>query len=652
MNSLVLSAVAIAISSVALLPSFCSGARYSQSFNSSAVANGSANGLLSDGGRITGSAIPQDGELLLTPATAWQKGSFIVPALNGSSLGWTASLKVRFRTYTNATPPADGLWLRWGNNTFHSANKSVTMSPVFVWWISTYDRAGFSVATPNVTIAYKAATVIKRIDTSNATVFASWNPENGLTLQTNGFAVDARIADVRVPLPAPTEQLDSLTWSIESWNGYYFEEVAIDDVVISTPCADCKADGKVCKWGYAGLFSCLPVSSTLLCPNASRCHCSSNESCSTASTLSSLGVATCLPTGACDHSGSYQCGSGSFGVGYYGPGGIFQCPDTNNLPCWCNAYGNAPFYPCFANVNNARLRCDDNPRRLTGGECPVHVCLPTPAPTPAPSPQPTPLPTPLPTPQPTPLPTPVPPTPLPTPINCAPNKAGVAATCTSEQQCATLKGEFELAPRCAGEGCCGVSACMWATWSPCVCATGTAMVSNATRLRLRNTITLPFYWPRLPNCDAGNETRACNCTSNNTTIGGAPTAGDNEVVASTLIDIDIPLIAGVAGGAVVLLAVVGVAVAIGMRRRGKSAPSNQLPLSTSVAPSPAKDEPPRRSSEHGSISASAAHGEYGAAPPASSQRQQYDSWTPQVASARASATSSHYENLSHTEAFG
>jgi hypothetical protein len=68
----------------------------------------------------------------------------------------------------------------------------------------------------------------------------------------------------------------------------------------------------------------------------------------------------------------------------------------------------------------------------------------------------------------------------------------------------------------------------------------------------------------------------------------------------------------------VLLALVGVAVAIGMRRRGKTAPSNELPLavtSTRVAPS-AKDEPARRTSEYGPISGASAHGEYGAAPPA------------------------------------
>jgi hypothetical protein len=76
---------------------------------------------------------------------------------------------------------------------------------------------------------------------------------------------------------------------------------------------------------------------------------------------------------------------------------------------------------------------------------------------------------------------------------------------------------------------------------------------------------------------------------------------------------DVPLIAGVAGGAVVLLAVVGVAVAVGMRRRGKSAPSNETPMTTSVATG---DEPPRRTSEYGPVSASAVHGEYGAAPPA------------------------------------
>ena len=84
--------------------------------------------------------------------------------------------------------------------------------------------------------------------------------------------------------------------------------------------------------------------------------------------------------------------------------------------------------------------------------------------------------------------------------------------------------------------------------------------------------------------------------------------------------VNVALIAGVVGGGIVLLALVGVAVAVGMHyRRRKAGPNNELPLSvttsTSVA-TPAKDTSPQRFSEYGPISGAIVHGEYGVAPPA------------------------------------
>lgn len=77
------------------------------------------------------------------------------------------------------------------------------------------------------------------------------------------------------------------------------------------------------------------------------------------------------------------CDGTRYGVHYFqSESGIFNFPDKNGLPCWCAPYAGAA-YPCWSNGHNtssSRLRCDDNPRRLVGGACPVHKCLvPTPA---------------------------------------------------------------------------------------------------------------------------------------------------------------------------------------------------------------------------------------------------------------------------------
>ena len=77
---------------------------------------------------------------------------------------------------------------------------------------------------------------------------------------------------------------------------------------------------------------------------------------------------------------------------------------------------------------------------------------------------------------------------------------------------------------------------------------------------------------------------------------------------------DVALIAGVVGGIIALLAVIGVAVAVGLWRRRKSASSNELPMVTTtsasnygVAPPPRDASSPVRTSEYGPISA---RGEY------------------------------------------
>jgi hypothetical protein len=131
-----------------------------------------------------------------------------------------------------------------------------------------------------------------------------------------------------------------------------------------------------------------------------------------------------------------------------------------------------------------------------------------------------------------------------------------------------------------------------------------------------------------------------------TTAAVSESAATNTAAAAATGSIDVPLIVGVAGGAVVLLAAVGVAVAIGMRRRAKSAPSDEVPMTTSVA----TDKPPQRTSEYGPTSTP---GEYGAAPPAKSFEhgpisvaEAHGEYASMRADSQASLPSSNYERWS------
>jgi hypothetical protein len=92
-----------------------------------------------------------------------------------------------------------------------------------------------------------------------------------------------------------------------------------------------------------------------------------------------------------------------------------------------------------------------------------------------------------------------------------------------------------------------------------------------------------------------------------TTATGAPAVKASTEDTAT----DVPLIAGAAAaGAVVLLAVVGVAVAVGKRCRRQSAPNNEVPMASKDGAAPNESPAPQRTSEYGLMSAAAPRGEY------------------------------------------
>ena len=267
-------------------------ARFNESFDSAMLANGTANALLGSGARIVGNATTSGGQLVLTRASAGLSGSLLIPAQNGSALGWTVSFDVRLSTsgvVTNAT--GVGLRLNWGSHTFHAGNSSVTQSSVLSCIVDTSNSTpGFFVRSSSTAIASKPTP--SRIASANGTFFVVWNPLRGVSFRTSGFAVEANVEDARLTAPP---QADALSWSIVSTNGALLQEVAIDNVVVATPCADCRALGNICEWGARGHFACLSVPATA-CVNNTRCLCASAQSCDggSATTFSPPSVtATC-----------------------------------------------------------------------------------------------------------------------------------------------------------------------------------------------------------------------------------------------------------------------------------------------------------------------------------------------------------------------
>jgi hypothetical protein len=181
-------------------------ARYQQSFDTAMVANGSQNTLLSDGAYVNGSALVNDGELVLTSAFVGLTGALLVPALNGSSLGWTMSFKLRFGALAaaaNTTPTEDALRLHWGPASVNSSETSLRSSAVGTWVLKSagplmrgFVRGSVLVRTPESILALAS---INRTETVSATLFVSWNPELGASFRSTGFLIDVDLRDVEIP---------------------------------------------------------------------------------------------------------------------------------------------------------------------------------------------------------------------------------------------------------------------------------------------------------------------------------------------------------------------------------------------------------------------------------------------------------------------
>jgi hypothetical protein len=234
-----------------------SAALYRQAFDADVVTNGTRNSLLTDGAHVSGSAVVNGSEL--TSVLRTEEGGFHVPGLNGSSLGWSATIELRM---IGGSRPADGVWLLWGNafnittNHVFSGLAGNDSFSFLVWMIDTFTNpngtaAGFFIA--NRTAGRMATMVSETLlpnQEVNASIFVAWNQEHGATFRTSGFFADANMTDIAVEHNAS----DSHSWSIAARGNTMF--VVIDNIVIDAPCGDCQAGGGECVWHAGGQFEC------------------------------------------------------------------------------------------------------------------------------------------------------------------------------------------------------------------------------------------------------------------------------------------------------------------------------------------------------------------------------------------------------------
>ena len=237
-----------AVAGVSLLSTVASHAAvYSQNFDS--FPNGTTN--LGDGTSINsatpGNASVQGGQLRLTnDAIGSENGSFIIPAMPGASLGWTASFDITIIDAAGENQPADGASFNWGaltgslSGNTQGAEHGWTNSDVQInyqvdTWMNGATDNGLRIAThltgtENV-LAAQQGSILNDGGAVTGTVILSWSPVNGASMSTSDLVTNVNFANVAVPGFTGNE---SFLWAFAARTGGADQTLLIDNLVITT----------------------------------------------------------------------------------------------------------------------------------------------------------------------------------------------------------------------------------------------------------------------------------------------------------------------------------------------------------------------------------------------------------------------------------
>jgi hypothetical protein len=527
-------------------------ALYRQYFDVATVANGTKSTSLSDGACISGSAVVNNSALVLVG----QNSAIHVPALSGSMLGWSTSYTARL---IGSTSPSYGLWLLWGNafnvttnHVFAGLTNNASFS-FLAWIIDMYSNG----TDAGFFVVDKTGARLGRI---TETLLPDQEVNASVYIAWNQergatFRTIGFSTDVNLTdLPMELTGNDSFTWSFATRliGGF----VAIDNIVIDAPCGDCRVGGGECVWHVGGRFECrLPAA---------------------------------LQFVQATQTGGHAFSAVALGMDFT----VYAAIDVIAIGL-LDADDRGISGTLVASIHDRSTdRMVAGPVAVRGGEARAEDANPfvfktVPA------------------------------------VRLQPGVYSVLSVgftsdryINSSEAVAVGNNDAVLITGSVSGGNGSLASAANITSAMRVCgatfrfnvvpAPATTAIATTAAATTATTTTATTTTTAAVSAPTASASTSSTTTSQPTTLASAETMGEST---------DVALIAGIVGGAVALVALIGVAVAVGLRRRGKSAPSNDLPMAATtssassnygVAPPP-RDAPAVRTSEYGPISA---RGEY------------------------------------------
>ncbi len=232
----------VAALSLGAVCSSATAATYLQDFDG--FADGTTD--VGDGSQMNGTANIQSGQLELTrDGVAGGFASFNVPAVAGSSSGWSASFDYTIIDSIGANEPADGFSFNYGNfgpGILGSAEEgmagegTVTENLSFEvdTWMNLDAEQGVNLAEKaggaDLSLGFTNGSILSDGTTVSGTATMSWDPVNGASFSTTGLLTNAAFANVATTFSADDAHLFGLSARVGGAN----ETVLIDNLSITT----------------------------------------------------------------------------------------------------------------------------------------------------------------------------------------------------------------------------------------------------------------------------------------------------------------------------------------------------------------------------------------------------------------------------------
>ena len=167
---------------------------------------------LGDGSTMNGTANIQGGALELTrDGVGGGFASFNIPAVPGSSLGWTATFDLTVSDGAGANQPADGMSFNYGNFTLTELGGaeegmgaigavSENISFEVDSWMNLDAEQGVNIAEKvagvDTNLSFTNGSILSDGTSVGGRVVASWDPVNGASFETNGLLTNADFSNV------------------------------------------------------------------------------------------------------------------------------------------------------------------------------------------------------------------------------------------------------------------------------------------------------------------------------------------------------------------------------------------------------------------------------------------------------------------------